>query len=138
MDKRNRDIDLLKRIITYCVKIQKAKDRFGASFKDFQADCDYQSSCAMYILQIGELSNRLSDGLKSRRNDIPWRDITGMRNIFAHEYEDFNTVKVWETLRDDIEPLREKCVQILLELEPDSDPEDDNDELLIEDDEDDE
>jgi len=83
----------------------------------------------MYILQIGELSTRLTDSVKTQYNDIPWRDIIGMRNIFAHDYDSIDAGKIWETLQFDIEPLREKCVQIILQSEPDFDP-DEEDELL--------
>jgi len=76
------------------------------------------------------LSTRLTDSLKVQYNDIPWRDIIGMRNIFAHDYEGIDVEKIWETLQFDIEPLREKCVQIVSRLEPDYDPEEDGDELL--------
>ena len=47
----NRDIDVLKQIIKYCYHIQHAKDRFGNSYKIFQVDNEYQSACAMYLLQ---------------------------------------------------------------------------------------
>jgi uncharacterized protein with HEPN domain len=89
----------------------------------------------MYILQIGELSNKLSDGLKAKNSDVPWRNIIGMRNLFAHDYENIDIGKVWEAMRDDIAPLRERCLQIVLKLEPDYNP-DEEDELLADDEDD--
>jgi len=91
----------------------------------------------MYIIQIGELATRLTNGFKSRYSDIAWRDIIGMRNVFAHDYESINVKKVWETLQYDIGPLRERCGQIILEMEPGYDQAEDEDELLDDDGEDD-
>jgi uncharacterized protein with HEPN domain len=133
MDEYNRDVGTLKRIVRYCDRIQNAKERFGASFEIFKDDYDYQSSCAMYILQIGESANRLSNEIKDSNNDIPWREIVGMRNVFAHDYENIDAEKIWETLWDDILMLREKCLQIILNFEPDYFVESDYDEILTED-----
>ena len=128
-----KDTEALKRIIRYCDRIHNAIERFGSSFEMFQADYDYQSSCAMYILQIGESANRLSSAIKDKHNDIPWRDIIGMRNVFAHDYENIDVEKIWETLWDDIIYLREKCYQIVLGFEPDYAADADYDEYLTHD-----
>ena len=87
----------------------------------------------MYILQIGEMATRLSENLKTEHCDIPWRDIIGMRNIFAHDYERIDDKMIWETLSNDIISLRTRCIEIVVELEPDYDPEDYDDELLTDD-----
>ncbi|MCL2058485.1 MAG: DUF86 domain-containing protein [Oscillospiraceae bacterium] len=102
----------------------------------FQTDNEYQSACAMYILQIGEMATRLSEKLKTEHNEITWRDIIGMRNIFAHDYESVDDKIIWGTLSNDITLLRTGCIEIILELEPDYDPDDYDDELLVDDDED--
>ena len=133
MAENNRDAENLKHILKYCDWIQHAKERFGSSYKIFSTDIEYQSACAMHILLIGEMAGRLSRGLKARYNDVPWREIIGMRNVFAHEYERIDVKKIWETLRDDIIPLREKCLDIIMELEPGYDQDDYDDDLLIDD-----
>jgi uncharacterized protein with HEPN domain len=126
----NRDAELLKHIIKYCDRILRAKDRFGASFEVFRRDFEYQSSCGMYILQIGELSKRLSAGLKSRCSEIPWRAIVDMRNLFAHDYENIDAEKVWGTISGDVEPLRAICNRIIAEIAPEYDSVYDDDELV--------
>ena len=130
----NKDIEILKHIIGYCDRIQRAKERFGNSYESFQADYEYQSACAMYILQIGEKATRLSENLKTGHSNIPWRDIIGMRNIFAHDYERVDNKMIWETLSNDIISLRTRCTDIVVAIEPDYNPEDNDDELLVDDD----
>ena len=41
-------------------------------------------SFAVVFVQIGENVGRLSDEFKERYDNIPWRDIKGMRNITTH------------------------------------------------------
>ena len=136
MTECNRDVEAVKQIVKYCDNIQRAKARFGNSYKCFQVDDEYQSACAMYILQIGEMATRLSENLKARYSEIPWRNIIGMRNMFAHDYERIDDKKIWETLSADIIPLRARCIEIVIKYEPDYNP-DDYDEALVSDNDDD-
>lgn len=54
------DLQRLEHIRDYCDEIQKTIKRYGASFEIFDSDADYQRSVSFCILQIGELSGRLS------------------------------------------------------------------------------
>lgn len=60
-------------------------------------------------MQIGELTNNLSEEFKNNNTDIPWREIRGMRNIVAHEYGHIDYEIVWETLEDGVPVLKEFC-----------------------------
>ena len=40
--------------------------------------------------------NHLSDELKSRHPEVPWRAVYGFRNVAAHQYADINLDLVWE------------------------------------------
>ena len=40
--------------------------------------------------------NHLSDELKARHPDVPWRAVYGFRNVAAHQYADINLDLVWE------------------------------------------
>ena len=35
---------------------------------------------------IGEAAKRLSNEIREKYTDIPWKDIVGMRNKFIHNY----------------------------------------------------
>ena len=65
---------------------------------------------------MSEATQRLSDTLKDRYPDIPWRKIIGMRNVLTHGYlsgpdDDI----VWRVIEDDLVPLKQ-CVSA--ELRP--------------------
>ena len=60
MPMSERDISILRHVISYCEDIERAVNRFGHSYEAFHADKDYRNCCAMCILQIGELGGHLS------------------------------------------------------------------------------
>ena len=47
---------------------------------------DEQDLTAYRLSVIGENANKLSDGLKARYPDIPWREMYAFRNIISHDY----------------------------------------------------
>lgn len=65
------------------------------------------------IFQIGELANSLSDEFTKEFNQIPWKQIKGMRNRIVHGYDTIDLEIVWNTANDSILLLREYCNSIL-------------------------
>lgn len=81
------DYQRIKHIRDYCIAIQNTIQRYGGSFEQYAADVDYQRSIAFSLLQIGELSGGLSEEYKRQTsNRMPWNQLKGMRNMFAHSY----------------------------------------------------
>jgi len=105
---------VLKHIVEYCGNIEKTIERFGRDFLIFEEDWDYKSSISFNIQQIGELAKKLSDSFVKETEDvIPWHDIAGMRDLFAHQYASMNLEEIWHTATTDIPELKEFCESIL-------------------------
>ena len=68
----------------------------------------------MLIQQIGELAKHLSDDFINAHPDIPWRQIKGMRDWFAHQYLDMDAAVIWTVAKEDLPPLRAFCEEWLL------------------------
>ncbi len=120
-----RDIDILTKITEYCDRIDRHNMNGGNSLEALQTNEMYKDAVAMIVLQIGELTTHLTDEFKAAYNNAPWRDIRAMRNVAAHNYGSFDTVKLWETITEDIPGLRQYCEQIVSQyqiLEQDSLP----------------
>jgi uncharacterized protein with HEPN domain len=47
---------------------------------------------------IGEAVKRLSDDLKNRYPDIPWRRVAGFRNVLIHDYMNVDEKEVWNVI----------------------------------------
>ena len=84
MDENDRNIEILKKIMMYCGRLDEARSRFGDSLESLENDQLYKSAAAMCVMQIGELTTHLTTDFRNEYNEIPWQDIKGMRNIAAH------------------------------------------------------
>lgn len=105
----SRDIHILERIVAYCQEIEHACDLFGKSYEQFENESVFRNACCMCILQIGELTGKLSDEAKAETASIPWREIRSMRNICAHNYGSINRISTWATILEDIPMLTNEC-----------------------------
>ena len=94
----------------------------SCSTKNLERDGDANKShLALAVTRcleiISEASRRLSDGLRARHGEIPWKQMAGAGNIYRHDYEDVAARRVWDTVQLALPPLR---VVIEQELEQDS------------------
>lgn len=65
---------------------------------------------------IGEAVNNIPNSFRKKHDNIPWREISGMRNILVHEYFGVKMERVWKTAKEDLPELRKKIKNILEEL----------------------
>jgi len=68
-----------KLVISYVGKMTK---------DEFLDDIQCQDAVIRRFEIIGEAARRISDDMKSDNPEIPWNEMTGMRNIIIHEYDD--------------------------------------------------
>jgi uncharacterized protein with HEPN domain len=108
-----RDKEILQKIVGFCNQLDETKKRFGDSEKSLEQDEIYKAAASMFILQIGELTTYLSPEFKKQYNGMPWQDIKDMRNIAAHHYGNFRTHYLWDTMNNDIAPLRGYCLDCI-------------------------
>ena len=112
---RNTNKIVIQKIIKYCTDIEKLQQMFGNSFEDFNSNFAFQYSCGMCIIQIGELTTRLSDEFKNQHSEIAWNQIKALRNIHAHDYESVRFDVIWEILTKDIPELK-KSLKAIFEV----------------------
>lgn len=60
----------------------------------------------MGLIRIGEGVNRIPDEVLANFAGQPWREIVGMRNFAAHQYDDLDPRRVWRTATRDVPALR--------------------------------
>ncbi|MCL4836262.1 MAG: DUF86 domain-containing protein [Caldilineaceae bacterium] len=65
----------------------------------FLEDQKTQSAVMHQIMIIGEAGKRLSMEFRSENSEIPWRQITGMRDFLTHSYDYVDIERVWGTLQ---------------------------------------
>ena len=79
------------------------------SLKTFADDVDERDLAAFRLSVIGENANRLSDALKARHPDLPWREMYAFRNLVSHDYGVIVSRFVWAATRE-LEPIRAMCL----------------------------
>ncbi len=62
---------------------------------------------------IEEAAWRISQETRDRYPQIPWREMTSMRNLVIHEYDVMDITQVWDTVRNKIPPLIEELSKIV-------------------------
>ncbi len=75
-----------------------------------------QAATVRWLEIIGEAASRVSDELKARHPEVPWRAVNGMRNVVAHGYDRVRLDIVWRVIRDELSPLERQIRAILKEL----------------------
>lgn len=104
------DNEKLIKIHEYCREIEKTIARYGVSYSVFDEDSDFQRSVSFSLLQIGEISNGLSEEFRNEtKSEIPWHAIRGMRNMVAHSYGSMSREVIWDTATNSIQSLKTFC-----------------------------
>ena len=69
----------------------------------------------MTVINIGELVKNLTDDFRMTYNNIPWKEISGFRDIAAHKYKTLDMKIVYNTVKVDIVELKKNIENILVE-----------------------
>jgi uncharacterized protein with HEPN domain len=66
---------------------------------------------------IGEAAKRIPDDYRKNNPSIPWRELSGFRDVLIHQYEGVSLAEIWRIIEKDIEPLRQAIRSMLPPLE---------------------
>lgn len=83
----------------------------------FFADVDKVDALCWNMYQLADVTGKLSDAVREKHPEIPWRQIAGFRNFTAHAYEGIDPERMWNDIgRGDVADLAEKLDAIYQEL----------------------
>jgi len=109
----NRDEAVLDDVLRFANDVV---DHVGdQDFERFVEDRKTQQAVMYAVATVAEATHRLSDDFKSRRNEIPWPMIWGMRNIMLHEYGRVDLPTVHRVATEEIPRLIDQIRRILSE-----------------------
>jgi uncharacterized protein with HEPN domain len=107
-------IDDISRI-NHIIEASERATRFTRGKKRSDLDQDDVLGLALVRLLeiVGEAAWGVSESMRSKYPEIPWRAMTGMRNRLIHGYFEVNLDVVWQTIDTQLPPLVSKLKDVL-------------------------
>ena len=104
-----------------CVRLKHMLDASQAAIEHLtgkkRADLDTNRTILSAVVReleiIGEAANSISTAFKKKHPEIPWKQMTAMRNRLIHAYFDIDHDIVWITAKDYLPPLIKQLEQLL-------------------------
>jgi uncharacterized protein with HEPN domain len=98
------DLAFIEHILLCIEKIQEyTKDLTDQDFKNNEL---IQDAVIRNIEIIGEATKKIAKDLKSQYREIPWKEMSGMRDKLIHDYFGVDVDVVWKTVNEDIPYLK--------------------------------
>jgi uncharacterized protein with HEPN domain len=98
------DIAFIEHILLCIDKIQEYTKNLTA--QDFNNNELIQDAVIRNIEIIGEATKKISNDLKLQYREIPWKEMSGMRDKLIHDYFGVDVDVVWKTVNEDIPYLK--------------------------------
>lgn len=104
-------IILIKHILECIEKIQEYTGLITEN--EFYNSTQAQDAVIRRIEIIGEAAKNIAPDIKSKYPDIPWKQISGIRDMLIHEYFGVDLQLTWKVAREDIVELKKKIQEIV-------------------------
>ena len=78
------------------------------SFDDFVAEELIQDGVVRNLEVIGEAVKNIPENIKSKKPEVEWKKIAGLRDILIHAYFGIDEDIVWDAVKNKLLELKEK------------------------------
>ena len=113
---KRRDLrDYLQDILDAVDDIERFVTDIG--YEQFINDKKTLNAVVRSIEVIGEASKRLPESFKKKNRELPWREITGMRDKLIHAYFGMDTETIWKTVKENIPQLKQTIKKMVKDQE---------------------
>ncbi|MEM1122861.1 MAG: DUF86 domain-containing protein [Bacteroidota bacterium] len=102
------------RLLHIVESVDKIESYLGNStYEDFEGNPMMKDACIRNLGIIGEASNRVSKEIQEQHQEVPWRQIIGLRNIVVHEYFGIDVNIVWDIIKFNLPNLKQQVKNII-------------------------
>ena len=109
-----RDKIILHKIIDESAVLARMLE--GVNESEFLLSDEKMRAACMTLINIGELVKNLSDAFRLRYQQIPWKDMAGLRDVTAHGYFTLRMPDIWIFASGEL-PAYMKYIKEILENE---------------------
>ncbi len=93
--------------------IEKVLRYTAGGREPFFDDSMRQDAVVRNIEIMGEAAKNISDATRNAHPEIPWRDVSDMRNKVIHDYSRVDLDVVWDVVETDLPALRRQIEALL-------------------------
>ena len=65
---------------------------------------------------IGEAARNIPKPIRKKYPNIPWDEMTGMRDKLIHDYFGVNLEVVWRTVKEDLSSMTNEVIELMRNL----------------------
>ncbi len=88
----------------------------GMDVEDFKKDIKTSDAVIKRFENIGEAAKNISDEVKSKYTEIPWKEMTGMRDKLVHFYFGVKHEMVWAAIKNRLPSIKPLLIKMSDEL----------------------
>ncbi len=78
----------------------------GLSYENFRKDEKTAYAVVRALEIIGEAVKNMPSAVKNRYPEIPWKEMSAMRDKLIHAYFGVDLSVVWKTIKEELPPLK--------------------------------
>jgi uncharacterized protein with HEPN domain len=90
----------------------------GRSMDDLAEDAMLRFDVVKQLEVIGEAASRITRETLDAEPSIPWKQVVVMRHVLVHDYYRIDVPTIWNTVTNDLGPLKEASLKLLGSLPP--------------------
>ena len=103
----------LEDIISSIQQIETYVAHANMSYEEFIENTQVQDAVLRRLEIIGEAAKRLESDFREKYDKIPWRQMSGLRDVLIHDYDQVDLDQVWQVIKVDIPVLKERLKEIV-------------------------
>lgn len=105
--------------ILKCISRLEAEVAKGEA--EFRASETVRDAVVLNLAIMGEAIKRLSAHTRALAPGVPWSQITKLRDILIHKYDQVDLHEIWDIARLDVPPFKAQIEQLLASMSDDDD-----------------
>ena len=89
----------------------------GRNLDSFLNDRRTSDAVVRNLEILGEAARNIPEEIVSRYPEVPWKKARDMRNVLIHAYFGVDLPSVWQTIQEDLPPLKAQLTTVLRSAE---------------------
>ncbi len=85
----------------------------GLTEEGFENDDEAKDAVLRRLSVIGEATKNIPSRIKEENREVPWKLMSGLRDVLVHEYFGVRNDTIWRTLKEDLPGVKKQVKAIL-------------------------